>query len=513
MSFLNHHNAHGVARATKFFAAFLFVSALCNAAQADALMDAVRSNDTNKALQFIKSKSDVNQKMSDGTTPLHWAVYNGNQELVKRLLKAGAKVNVSNDYGSSPMSEAGVVADADILQLLIKAGGDVESPTLEGQTVLMSVARTDRVDAAKLLIKKDAAVNAVEEWRGQTALMWAAAQSQPEMIKILLEAGASPNARSKLENWERQVTAEPRPQRRPPGGFTPLLFAAREGCAPCARELVRGGADINLADPTDITPLVMATLNARWDVAKVLIEEGADVNRWDMWGRTPLYSAVDYNTTPRGGRPDRPSLDQTTAIDVVAMLLQKGANPNAQLKLFPPYRSLGSDRGGDSMLDIGTTPLIRAAKAGDIDSVKLLLEHGALPNLQNVRGHRPMTAAAGVGSTNIDIRAKFLHENSNIEVAKLLLAVGADINATTDTGTTALHGAAQRGWEKFAQFAIDNGANINAKDNSGFTPLDTAMGRSSGGFGRSRDSGEVQQNIVALLQALGAEYSKENSSN
>ena len=67
--------------------------------------------------------------------------------------------------------------------------------------------------------------------------------------------------------------------------------------------------DINLADPENITPLLMAVLNARFDTAKVLIEAGADVNRWDIWGRAPLYSAIDFNTTPRGGRPDRPSSD------------------------------------------------------------------------------------------------------------------------------------------------------------------------------------------------------------
>ena len=67
----------------------------------------------------------------------------------------------------------------------------------------------------------------------------------------------------------------------------------------------------------------------------------------------------------------------TTALEVAVMLLDRGANPNMQLKLFPPYRSLGQDRGGDSMLTVGTTPLIRAAKSGDIAAVKLLLEHGA----------------------------------------------------------------------------------------------------------------------------------------
>ncbi len=130
---------------------------------------------------------------------------------------------------------------------------------------------------------------------------------------------SSPARRStscrRCSDWERKVTAEPRPQNRPPGGFTALLLAAREGCVECAQALVEGGATSTSTDPEDITPLLMAILNAHFDTAKVLIEAGANVNRWDFWGRTPLYSAVDFNTMPRGGRPDRPSPDDTTPLD------------------------------------------------------------------------------------------------------------------------------------------------------------------------------------------------------
>src|SRR6185312_9995025 len=201
------------------------------------------------------------------------------------------------------------------------------------------------------------------------------------------------------------------PQNRPSGGFTALLLAAREGCVACAEILVtKGKADINLADPDSITPLNMALLNGRWDLAASLIKLGANVNRWDTWGRAPLYSAVDYNTTPRGGRPDRPSGDATTGLQVEEMLLKAGANPDMQLKLFPPYRSLGQDRGGDGMLTVGTTPLIRAAKAGDAASMRLLLSHGAMPDLPNELGITPLMAASGVGSTTIDTRGRFRNE-------------------------------------------------------------------------------------------------------
>ncbi len=121
----------------------------------------------------------------------------------------------------------------------------------------------------------------------------------------------------------------------------------------------------------------------------------ANPNKWDWWGRTPLYAAVDYNTLPHGGRPDRPSLDDTTSLQMIEMLLEAGVNVNAQLKLFPPYRSLRMDRGADAILDIGTTPLLRAARAGDVDAMKVLLAHGALVDLPQASGATPLMVAVG----------------------------------------------------------------------------------------------------------------------
>lgn len=422
---------------------------------------------------------DVNQHTADGTSALHWAVYHNDQPLVDRLIAAGADVNSKNDYGASPLSEAAVVGNTEVMRRLLKAHADVEAPNADGQTALMVIARTSNLEAAKLLLSHRASVNAREQWRGQTPLMWAAAEAQPAMVKLLVQRGADVNARSKVNNWERQVTSEPRMQARPTGGMTPLLYAARKGCLPCAEIMVKAGADKDLADPDGVTPMLLATLNFNFDVAALLVREGANVNKWDYWGRAPLYAAVDLNTLPTGGRADRPSLDRTNSVQLIEILLKAGANPNLQLKLFPPYRSLRDDRGADMLLTIGTTPLVRASKAGDLPVMKLLVEHGANPNLPTETGITPLMAATGNGSSSIDTRGRYKTEEQALEAVELLLASGAGINLRDRGGQTALHGAASWGWNNIVKSLVAHNVDLMAKDAQGRTAADIAKGAAS----------------------------------
>jgi uncharacterized protein len=493
-----------------------------NAAASPDLVDAARRNDRSAALAELARGADAKTKAPDGTTALHWAVYNDDLTLVQRLLEAGAEPNAANDYGAMPLSEAAVAANTAVIEALLEAGADARTASKDGETPLMVIARSNNVDAARLLLEHGADVNAVEAWRGQTAVIWAAAQKQPAMIRLLIEHGADPNARSKVNDWDRQVSGEKRRQYRPFGGLTALMYAAREGCVDCARALVEGGADIDLAGSRNITPLIMALENMNFDTAAYLLEAGAAVDVWDWWGRTPLYMAVDLNTLPRGGRPDRLSTDTTPAIALVERILERGANPNSQLKMLPPYRERGNDRGCDSMLVAGATPLLRAAKTFDTEAMKVLIAHGARLDLPNASGVTPLMAAAGYGSLECDIRGHgpgiphYLTsdvEQKSIAALQVLVEAGADVNAVTTgggrgkgPGQTALFGAAFWGWNDVITFLAQHGAKIDAADAEGRTAVDAAMGR-AGGHERGA-SIQVFRDSAELLDKLCSEQAE-----
>ena len=508
-------------RATIIAVALAFASISATAKDADVVVPverdaplvlSARKNDSaaTRELLAAQPRPDVNQRTADGTTALHWAVYHNDVDLVERLIAAGADPKLKNDYGATPLSEAAVVGNVQVIRKLLTAGADVESANADGQTALMVIARTSNIEAAKELIRHRANVNAVEQWRGQTPLMWAAAENQPEMVKLLVKHGAQVNARSRINQWERQVTAEPRVQARPSGGFTPLLYAARKGCLECVQVLLKAGADKDLTDPDGVSPLLLATLNFNFDIAALLVKQGANLDKWDTWGRSALYAAVDMNTLPTGGRADRPSLDKTTGLDLIALLLDAGANPNLQLKLFPPYRSLRDDRGADGLLSVGTTPLIRASKAGDIAAMKLLIEHGANVELSTATGITPLMATAGNGSTNLDTRGRYKSEAQAVEAAAVLLKAGANVNARDRNGQTALHGAAGWGWNSVVKSLAANNVDLTAKDAQGRTAADIAKGSASSS---GRAASQPHPETEALLRQLMAGKNPPTASN
>jgi uncharacterized protein len=481
----------------------LLLAVACVSASAGTIVDAVKNGDTAAALALLKQHADVNVPEADGTTALHWAVRQDDRDMADRLIKAGANVKAANRYGVTPLYLACVNGSAPMIAKLLEAGADANAATTEGETALMTVARTGNVEAAKVLLAHGADVNSKEQWRQQTPLMWAVAESHPEMAQELIAHGADVNARQVEWHWERQVTKEPREKWMPLGGLTPLLFAARQGCVECARVLVKAGADINATDPNDISPMVMALINGHYDFAAFLLDKGADPNIADETGRTPLYAAVDDHTMPESNLPAPREIDDNlTSMDVIKALLAHGANVNAQLKKQTPYRTK-VDRGADTMLTTGTTPLLRAAKAGDTEVMQVLLAKGADVKLTTKFGMTPVMAAAGLGTKEEDTTGRKKTQAEAIASIKLCLDAGADVNAVNNQGDTALHGAAQKGFDEVVQFLADHGAKLDVKDKRGHTPLDAAMGlMGNGGFDGSRR--DVHESTAALLRKLMA---------
>jgi len=386
---------------------------------------------------------------------------------------------------------------------LLDAGADANAATTEGETALMTVARTGNVEAAKVLLAHGADVNSKEQWRRQTPLMWAVAESHAEMARELIAHGADVNARQVTWNWERQVTKEPREKWMPLGGLTPLLFAARQGCLDCVRVLLKAGAEINAADPNNISPALLAVINGHYDVAAFLLDQGGDPNVADETGRTALYAAVDMHTMPGSNRPAPSEIEnKLTSMDLIQALLAHGANVNAQLKKMQPYRTK-LDRGDDTMLGTGTTALLRAAKAGDAEAIAALLAKGADVKVPTKFGITPVMAAAGLGTKEEDTTGRKKTEPEAIASIKLCLDAGADVNGADNQGQTALHGAAQKGWDQVVQFLVDHGAKLDVKDKRGHTSLDAAMGLlGNGGFDGSRR--DVHESTAALLRKLMA---------
>jgi ankyrin repeat protein len=503
------------------------------------LLDAAESGSRATALRLLAKGANPNVAGPDGTTAVMYAAANNDPELVRALIKAGANVKLKNEFGTSALTEAAIIGSTPIIEALLKAGADPNTRNPEGETPLMVVARTGKVEAARRLLDAGADVNAREDWGGQSAVMWAASQRHPEMIKLLAARGADVNARGVVHQWERKVITEPRPKDMNKGGFTPLLYAAREGCVACARELIAAKADPDLEDPDRVTPLNMALLNLHFELAAYLIEAGADVDKWDLYGRSPLYMAADVSTLPtkgNGAMAVLPSEDSVTALEVAKRLLDAGANPNLQLKRRPPYRDVPQDRGGDTILAQGATPLLRAARAGDALFVDLLLKHGALVDLPSKEGVTPLMAAAGLEFGDRVTRGRNRTNEGVLATMRLLLDAGADINARmlVEPGRnpldglsqaaqfgaslrrrpsqvpsaaavphqTALHGAAQRGYTAFVKFLAENGADLQAKDANGRTALDLAKG--IGVPGVKAASREPYADTVALLESLMA---------
>lgn len=473
------------------------------------LIDAIKQQDISTARSRIEAHADVNAAEADGFTALHWAAQRNNPELVNLLIAAGANVRASSRYHITPLYLACNNGNPAIADRLLAAGADANEIALEGQTALMTAAAQGNAEVVRLLLKHGANANAVEPFRGQTALMWAAADGNAAAIEELIEFGAHADTKSK-------------------SGFTPLLFAVRNAHIEAARALLRHGANVNDVAPDGTNALNMAVVNAYFELASALLDAGADPNLPDprgsalhtiAWLRKPgTDGQAGVGNTPHGPPPQTGDM---SALDLAKKLLAKGANPNVRIDWKEPRfgKEGGTARNppniqlGRHFLSYrGATPFYVAAKNGDYQYMRVLLDAGADGKIPTDFGITPLMVAAGLDYWEGEAPGPFagVSEAERLEAVKLAIAAGNDVNAQADfgsypmtgetdytryyyphniddlldlgvgdprwNGSTPLIGAIISNQPSLVQYLLDHGARADTKTKLGWTPLMVAEG-------------------------------------
>ena len=445
----------------------LLLSAQSLVAASSDIADAVMNGNKEAVRSLLQKKADVNAAQIDGTTALHWAVRADDLETAELLIHAGANVSAANREGVTPMQLAATNGNAAMIGKLIKAGANPNASLSKfGDTALMLAARTGKTDAVKVLLDNGAQVNAIETWGGTTPLMWAVSERHLDTVKLLIGSGANVNVRSYFvpsahgRGFEGAVPEAPKPNQAVEelagGWLTPLMFAAREGDLEIARNLVAAGADLNAIAGDGKDALGMAIFNGQYELASFLIDNHVDVNHADAQRFTPLFWAVDRRNMELGtnGFPWTVTVDP---LPLIKKLLDAGANPNAVVNNTPRGRNRNA-----SPRIVFASSLHRAAFAGDLELCKLLLSYGADPHAVSSDRESMLEAAAGLA---LIPGYQVNHPNAErVELAKLLVSLGEDVNWADAYGITPLMAAANLGDTPLVQYLIDQGADLGAYD-------------------------------------------------
>jgi ankyrin repeat protein len=269
------------------------------------------------------------------------------------------------------------------------------------------------------------------------------------------------------------------------------MFAVRAGHLGMIRLLLDAGAnpDDTLSDGT--SAIVLAAKNGHYEAGTLLLQAGAEPNADDQ-GWTALHE-IKWTRRHNLGFNNPPPIvtGAVSDLEFVRQLAAHGADLDLVMTKEP------SNRYRNVLNRIGSTPFLLAAKAADVEMMRLLVELGADPLLPNEDGTTPLMVAAGVGIWAVG-ESPGTNEEA-LEALKYALELGGDITAIDDNGNTALHGAIIRGSEPLVRFLLDRGADIEATNEKGWTPYRIAKGVFYS------NTGKRWPEMESLLLELGAD--------
>jgi cytohesin len=348
---------------------------------------AAEGSEIERIRTLVAAGVDVNVKQRFGYTPLHYAVWDGNRNMVGLLIDKGAAINAATWLGDTPLHSASERHRNDIAEFLISKGTNVNAKGNYGRTPLHHAARLGNKDMVTLLLTNSADVNSREEG-DYTPLHGAAQQGYTDVAKVLVLGGANVDMGNR-------------------GGYPPIWWAAQRDHRDMVQFLIASGADVNAKYRKGETLLHEAAQFGGRNAAEALLDNGADINAADDRGNTPVRNAIFWHHEK-----------------LAEFLIFKGADITGEDKNGETLLRVAADTGSHGLVELliskgadvntknrhGETPLHEAAKYGKKEMVRLLLAHGADVYSKTKAGQTPLGMAEA---------------NSHADIVELLTAAGA----------------------------------------------------------------------------------------